>query len=147
MKTLVYVVIALLAGAFLPFQAGINGQLKTHLGGPVPAAFVSFAVGATALLPWLLANRTPLPQDLGDVRWWMWIGGGLLGACYVTLIIVLTPILGVALTFGLIVAGQMAMSLTMDRLGAFGLPVHALSLWRLAGAALIVAGVIVIRRA
>ncbi|GAC1619424.1 MAG: DMT family transporter [Nevskia sp.] len=146
MKMLVYLVLALIAGAFLPLQAGLNGQLKMYLGGPAQAALVSFAAGTTALLVWLLVNRTPLPQSVAHVSWWLWLGGGLLGACYVTLIIVLTPVLGVALTFGLIVAGQMAMSLAVDQFGWFGLAAHAVNGWRLAGAALIVAGVVLIRR-
>ena len=146
MKLLVYFALALMAGAFLPLQAGINGQLKAFVGGPAQAAFVSFTAGALALLGYLLASRTPFAAAAAQANWWLWIGGGLLGACYVTLIIVLTPILGVALTFGLIIAGQMGMSLLFDQFGWLGLPVHALNLWRVAGAALIVAGVVLIRR-
>jgi len=146
MKPAMYFVLALLAGAFLPFQAGVNGQLKGYVGGPAQVAFVSFAAGAVTLLLYLLVSRTAFAPGASEASWWLWIGGGLLGASYVTLIIILTPILGVALTFGLIIAGQMAMSLALDQFGGFGFPVHALNPWRLLGAALIVGGVVLIRR-
>lgn len=146
MKLPIYFLLALIAGAFLPFQAGVNSQLKEIAGGPVQAAFVSFAAGTVMLLAYLLLSRTAFASGPSLSNWWLWLGGGLLGAFYVTLIVVLTPILGVALTFGLIVAGQMAMSLALDQFGWLGLPVHMLNVWRLLGAALIVAGVVLIRR-
>lgn len=146
MKILIPMALALLAGALLPFQAGINAQLRGHLGAPMSAALVSFTVGTLALLVVLLISRSPLPSNPGGVPWWQWIGGGLLGASYLILSIVLTPILGVALTFGLIVAGQLAMSLALDQFGAFGLVQHGLNGWRALGALLIVAGVVLIRK-
>jgi transporter family-2 protein len=51
---------ALLAGAMLPIQFGINAQLATWLGGSVRAAFVSFVVGAMALLVVVLAGGVAL---------------------------------------------------------------------------------------
>lgn len=146
MKPLFYIALALMAGTFLPLQAGINSQLRVQLGGPALAAFVSFAVGTSALLIVLLASRAALPENTAGISWWLWIGGGLIGVCYVLLIIVLTPILGVALSFALIVAGQMAMSLLLDHYGLLGLPLHPLNAWRIVGATLILGGVLLIRR-
>jgi uncharacterized membrane protein YdcZ (DUF606 family) len=51
-----YVLFALLAGAMLPIQFGINVQLAEWVGGSVRAAFVSFLVGALALLVAVLAT-------------------------------------------------------------------------------------------
>ena len=146
MKTLIPMALALLAGALLPFQAGINAQLRGHLGAPMSAALVSFVVGTLALLTVVLVSRTPWPANTSEVPWWQWVSGGLLGASYLILSIVLTPILGVALTFGLIVAGQLTMSLALDQFGAFGLVQHGLNAWRALGALLIVAGVVLIRK-
>ena len=39
-----------LAGAVLPLQAGINGQLARQLSSVFAAALISFAVGSLALL-------------------------------------------------------------------------------------------------
>lgn len=145
MKNAFPIVLALAAGAFLPLQAGINAQLKNAFGSPVPAAFVSFAVGTLALFAYLVATRAALPQNAAAVPWWQWLTGGLLGACYVTLIVLLAPLLGAALTFGLVVAGQMAMALALDQFGLLGFAQHPVNLVRGAGAALIVAGVVLIR--
>jgi uncharacterized membrane protein YdcZ (DUF606 family) len=51
---------ALAAGALLPMQAGINAQLKQHLGTPVQAVCVSVVVSAIALWLYLLIARVPL---------------------------------------------------------------------------------------
>src|SRR5688572_26279774 len=54
-----YLLFALAAGAMLPIQFGIKAQLAAWVGGSVRAAFVSFVVGAVALLvtacgcPWV----------------------------------------------------------------------------------------------
>ena len=71
--------------------------------------------------------------------------GGLFGAIYIAISILLIPRLGAAIVIGLIVAGQMLGSLAFDHFGLFGIPVHPASLPRLAGAALLITGVILIR--
>ena len=90
--------------------------------------------------------RAPLPAlaALGALPWWAWFGGAL-GALYVALSIIVIPKLGAAALFAFIVAGQMLASLLLDHIGAFGLPIQELNLWRLSGALLLVAGVVLIR--
>src|SRR6266511_1361115 len=79
-----YLLFAVAAGAMLPFQFGVNAQLSHWIGSPIRAAFVSFLVGTIALLIVSAFVRKPMPSlaRLGDVPWWVWIGG-LLGAFYV----------------------------------------------------------------
>jgi transporter family-2 protein len=72
--------------------------------------------------------------------------GGLLGAFYVTVVAFLAPRLGVAATLGLAVAGQMLAALALDRAGALGLDVRPITGARALGAALLVAGVVLVRR-
>jgi bacterial/archaeal transporter family-2 protein len=55
-----YAVFGLLAGAMLPSQFGINAQLAEWVGGSVRAAFVSFVVGAVALLVAVLTTARVL---------------------------------------------------------------------------------------
>ena len=74
-----------------------------------------------------------------------WIGG-LLGAFYVTANVLLVPRLGVAMTFSLIIAGQMLVTVIIDHFGLLGVPVKEVSLPRAAGILLITAGVVLIRR-
>jgi len=136
-----------LAGAALPVQAGINVNLRQALGSPLRASFVQFTIGAIFLLALTLFARAPWPAMHALARGPLWIwSGGLLGALYVLSAIVLVPRLGSAVTFALIVAGQMGISLAIDYFGLFGIPRSPLSLERIGGGVLLVAGVILIRR-
>ena len=146
MKALFPMLLAFAAGMVMPLQAALNGQLRGHLGSPYAAALVSFTAGMAVLAALAVALRAPWPENPAAVPWWLWIAGGTLGAGYIVLSIVLPPLLGVALTFGLIVAGQLAVSLTLDHFGLLGFVEHAINPWRVLGAALIVAGVVLIRK-
>ncbi|MGE4476438.1 MAG: DMT family transporter, partial [Stutzerimonas sp.] len=72
-----------IAGAFLPLQAGINGQMARQLGSALSAALVSFAVGTLALLCIVLAQRAlPNTEAFRNLSWWH-LSGGLLGAFFI----------------------------------------------------------------
>ena len=141
------VLVALAAGAVLPVQAGVNAAMGRYVGRPEWAAFVSFAVGLVALGAWLFALRLAPPPALAVARapWWAWTGG-LLGAFYVSAIVLLTPRLGVAATLALSVAGQMVAALMLDQVGALGLELRPVTGTRLLGAVLLVVSVVLIRR-
>jgi transporter family-2 protein len=141
-----YLLFAFAAGVALPFQAGINAQLSQWVHSPIRAAFVSFAVGALALLVVSLLVFKPLPSGgrLADVPWWVWLGG-LLGGFYVTAAAVTAPQLGAATLIALVVAGQTLTSLLVDHFGWVGFDEQHLSAGRLAGMALVVAGVVLVR--
>ena len=87
---------ALAAGALLPMQAGINAQLKQHLGTPVQAVCISVVVSAIALWLYLLIARVPFPTlgALASVPPWALVGGGLCGAAYLPITLVLAQRLG-----------------------------------------------------
>jgi transporter family-2 protein len=140
------VVIALAIGAGLPVQAGMNAEMARHAGRPEWAALVNFGVGFVALAGWVLATRAlPASGTIGKAPLWAW-SGGLLGAFYVSAVVFLVPRLGIALTLGLTVAGQMAGALLLDHAGALGVATRPVTGGRLLGAALLVAGVMLIRR-
>ncbi len=150
-KSAFYLLLPMLAfavGMLLPFQAGVNAQLRTLLGNPLQAALVSFLAGTTLLLVIALLTRMPLPtvKTVSGIPWWAWVGGGFCGAIYITMVILLTPRLGATTTFGLIIAGQLIMSVVLDHFGAVGFPAHPVNLWRVAGAVLLIIGVILIRQ-
>lgn len=73
-----------------------------------------------------------------------WLGG-ILGAMYVTIIILAFPRLGPALAFALLVAGQMITSLLMEHFDILVAQQHTITPWRLGGVALIIVGVILVR--
>jgi len=138
---------ALALGAILPTQAAINARLAKSVGGPVSAAFVSFGVGTLALLVYLLLSRQIHIQSatLQQSPWWIWTGG-LLGTFFVAGIVILLPRLGVALSFSLVVAGQMAAAIIFDHFGLLGIPIREISLGKIIGAILLIAGVALIRK-
>ena len=142
-----FVSMALGLGAILIVQAAINARLAKEVGGSVMAAFVSFAVGTIALCIFLLVTKQLLipAGAISQSPWWIWIGG-LLGTFFVAGIVVLLPKLGAALSFSLVVAGQMAAALLFDHFGLLGVAVREMSWGKLAGALLLVVGVVLIRK-
>jgi transporter family-2 protein len=141
------VIAALSLGAILPLQAAINSRLSRAIGSPVYAAFVSFAVGTIALFLYLIATKQFYVQALQPRQnpWWIWTGG-LLGTFFVAGIVILLPKLGVVLAFSLVIAGQMIASMLFDQFGWLGVAVREISLGKIAGVVLLIAGVVMIRR-
>lgn len=142
-----FLLLALLAGAMLSVQTGVNVQLRAAFGEPVAAALASFLVGTLGLGVLVLLSRVPVPIATAWQRseWWQWIGG-LLGACYIVVAIVVAPRLGAATFIAVVVAGQMLSSLVLDHYGWVGFAEHPVSPLRLLGAALIVGGVVLVQR-
>ena len=89
----------------------------------------------------------PLPQmaKLSSAPWWVWMGG-LCGANYIVIAILLAPRLGAATLIAVSVAGQMFVSLLLDHYGLIGYPVHPVSAWRIVGTGLLLVGVALIQR-
>jgi transporter family-2 protein len=142
-----FALLAVVAGVSFVLQASVNARLRTGLASPNWAALISYAGGTAAMALVLLAARDPWPSAaaIAKAPWWSWTGG-LWGAVYVVIIIVLLPRLGTATVIALFVLGQMIASLAFDHFGIFGVPKHPADMVRIAGALLLVAGVVLIRR-
>lgn len=143
-----YLLMAMAAGACLPLQVGVNSALARGLENPVSAALVSFAVGTMALLAYVLAMRFPIPgiARAAAMPWWIWIGGGFLGAYFVSAAIFLAPRIGATVLFMTIITGQLLVALLLEYKGFMGFPERSISVGRVAGIALMVAGVYLTRR-
>jgi len=139
--------LAVLIGAGLSVQVGLNSQLRGQLGDPALAALGNFLVGTSALLVWLIFLRVTWPsvETLRAVPPTQWMGG-LLGASYVAAAALLAPRLGSAPLLVLIVGGQLLMSLVLDHYGWIGFATHEMNVWRLLGAMLLVVGMVLIVR-
>ena len=130
----------------MPTQAAINNKLATAVESPILAAFVSFAVAAALFLS-ILATGVPLANlSLSKNAPLMAWTGGLLGAFFVAATVTVVAKLDVALTFSLIIAGQMLITLVIDHFGLLGVEVKEINLPRLLGVTLITIGVVLIRR-
>lgn len=142
-----FIVLAVLAGIAMPTQATINSKLANSIDSPLLAAFISFAVGTIALFIYVLLTGVPLgnlvnAKEAPLVAW----AGGILGAFFVTVMILVVPRIGVALAFSLAIGGQMIASLVIDHFGWLGVTERPISPLRVLGAALITIGVVLIRR-
>jgi len=145
MDKVFWIVLALLAGAFLPIQAGLNAKLDKVVESPIYASMFSFLVGTIGLLAYILFTRqTVVWSAIREVPNYVWIGG-FMGAFYVTVIILAFPKLGPGLTFGLVVAGQMVISVLMEHFNVLVAQQHPISYMKVLGIILIVAGTIIIR--
>jgi transporter family-2 protein len=142
-----YLLLALAAGAMMPTQAAINNKLAGYVQNPISAAFISFLIGTVGLFVYMVATGTPLGSlvNIKDAPPIAWLGG-LLGAFFVTTAVILAPRIGVAMTFSLIVAGQMLVTLVLDHFGFLGIPVKEVNLARIGGILLITLGVVIIRK-
>lgn len=147
MKSVLLLLFAIVAGLLLPVQAGLNARMARHIGHPVFATTVSFFVGTIALITYSIAARLPTDQlrNYTQASWAEWIPG-LLGAFYVAATVILVPKLGAALTFALIIAGQMIISVILDHYGLVGLTVKELNAGRVIGIVLLIVGFILVRK-
>ena len=139
---------ALLAGALIALQFGVNAALRGYLGSDSPfyATLISYAVGTLASLACLLAVRPALPtwSRVLAVPWWAWAGGAI-GVGYVSASVLLAPKLGATRLIVLVVAGQLLASVLLDHFGLIGYTVRSFNGWRALGCLLLVAAVVIIK--
>lgn len=144
---LYFYLISILAGVAVAFQTGVNAQLRTDTNNAVLTALISFAVGSVALLILYMAffRQSPVfPQGYNFV-WWKFMGG-LLGAVYVTGVVLAAPRIGAANALAFIVGGQFIMAIIIDHYGWMQLPVKPITVYRVAGIILLLAGVYLIQK-
>ena len=126
-----WIVLAFLSGAFLPIQAGLNAKLGKAAESPVYASMLSFLIGTIGLFTYIiLTNQTISWAGVRAAPAHVWLGG-LLGAFYVTVIILAFPKLGPGLTFGLVVAGQMIISILLEHFNILVAQQNSISLMKL----------------
>lgn len=133
-------------GGLIALQAPINSALGKQVG-TFAAASVSFAIGTVALVALALVVGDGFGKigEAGNLSW-IYLTGGLLGAAYVTSVLLTVRELGAGGVTAATIAGQLTASVIVDRMGALGLEKQALTLPRIAGIALLAAGTFLIVR-
>ena len=146
LMTYFYMLFALAAGVGVALQAVFNARLRFVLGAPVWAAATQFLVGLTVLGLIAVVTRQPAPvtDGVGRAPWWIWTGG-IFGATFILMSVIVTPRLGAALMLASTIVGQLGAALVVDHFGWFGTPVIPMSWTRLVGVALLALGVLLIR--
>ena len=138
--------LAAVAGALAALQAPINATLGKRIGS-LPAAAFSFAVGTFILvvLAFVFGEGAGRLGRISGLQWYYLLGGAL-GAFYVTVLLITVRTLGAGALTACVIAGQLAMSVVVDRFGLLGLEKHALSVPRIGGLLLLAAGTFLVVR-
>lgn len=143
------IILGFLAGVGLPIQTSVNTRLRKKVGSPYNASLVSFVVALLFLSALLLITgqglHIPLAQLLNEPAW-IWIGG-ICGLVFLTGNILLFSKLGGVQTVVLPVLGQILMGLIIDNFGLFYSQKTPLSVFRIAGAVMVILGVVLISMA
>jgi transporter family-2 protein len=140
------VLLTALTGGLVALQAPINSLLGRSIG-TWQAACLSFAIGTTALLCIAALAQGGLGQ-IAEARHvpWHYLLGGLLGAAYVTSILVTVRTLGVGGVVAGTIAGQLAVSVVVDHYGLLGVTKQPVTLLKVGGIVLLALGTYLVVR-
>ena len=144
----VYMLCTLVIGGLVPIQAILNMRLGRLTGGPMVSSLMSFLVGTICLLALNLGTNAAALVQLKPATatpWYIWLGG-VIGAFFVGFITWINQQQGLALTFALVVSGQLFMSLLIDHYGLFGSAVRTITLPQVIGVVLILVGLFLIKK-
>src|SRR5690554_23866 len=130
-------------GIAMTLQTAINTQLREYLYSPLQAALFSFLVGTIVLAILVFFQQVPKPNlhEIVHLPWYMWLGG-VLGVYAISLSIYAAPKLGYPTLTGLILFGQIAMSMLVDHFGVLGTEKAPINWQRLLGGVVIFIGVL-----
>jgi bacterial/archaeal transporter family-2 protein len=115
---ILFPLMAVIGGMTIAVQGQINGGLGKKVG-VIEGAFISFAVGTLALLFILLFFGKGNISLIGVVPKWQLLGG-LLGAFFVVVQVLVVPKIGVTTTLIAVVVGQIILGAVIDHFGLFG---------------------------
>ena len=135
------------AGGAVAAQAPINNVLSKYVG-DFGAVSVNFIVGAVCVLVITFVFAGGIQGDAGAEApaWYYWILGGLGGAAIVLITLITVRELGAGGATAAVIAGQLALSVVIDRAGVLGLDERAITWEKLLGIALLAVGTVLIVR-
>ena len=130
-------------GIALTIQTAINTQLREYLTSPLQAAFLSFLIGTLVLAVMVLLQSAERPglQQLAQIPWFLWLGG-FLGVYAISVSIYTAPKMGFLTFSGVVIFGQLLMSMLLDHFGWLGTEKAPVNWQRLLGGIVIFVGVI-----
>ena len=137
----------IVAGALQAIGVVWNAQLRGALVNPWLAATVSFVPVVFVFALVFLVRPTPLPSrgDIAGVRWWMPLAG-ITGAVAVFGGLLFVDTVGAGAFNGLLITANLLTSVALDHFGWVGMKQVRAGASRLGGAALMVAGILLISR-
>lgn len=141
------VIVTALAGGLVAAQAPVNNVVSQRVGS-LGAVTVNFLVGTTIVLviTFAFAGGFDTQPDADSPAWYYWLFGGLAGVAIVLTTMITVRELGAGGVTAATIAGQLTMSVVLDRLGVLGLDEKAVTWDKLLGIALLTAGTVLIVR-
>lgn len=138
--------VMLAAGIGIPVLAALNAQLGARIGSPVAAGVVLFCVALLGAITVMVLSGSVsalarVPGQPGHL-----FLAGLLVAFYVLSITFVAPRFGVGNAIFFVLLGQMVSAAVIDQFGLFGAMVRPLTMLRLGGIGLMLAGLFLIQR-
>ncbi|WP_164742662.1 DMT family transporter [Acinetobacter calcoaceticus] len=135
--------LALGIGIAMAFQTAINTQLREQLHTPLQAALLSFLVGTIVLAIMVLFQSAEKPtlSEISNIPWILWTGG-FLGVYAISMSIYTAPKLGFLTFSGLVIFGQLLISMLLDHFGWLGTEKTPVTWQRFLGGIIIFVGVL-----
>lgn len=135
------------AGAIVAAQAPVNNVLSQRVG-TFGAVSVNFLVGTLVVLvvTFALAGGIRAEEGVEAPAWYYWVFGGFAGVAIVLTTLITVRELGAGGVTVALIAGQLTLSVVLDRMGVFGLQERAVTWDKVLGIALLAAGTFLVVR-
>jgi transporter family-2 protein len=133
------------AGGVVALQAPANNVLSKYLGS-FGSAVASFSVGLIVIGVVTFAFAGGITADGAAPPWYYWILGGVGGVVIVTVSLIAVRELGAGGVTAATIAGQLTLSVVIDRMGVLGLDERAITWEKLLGIGLLALGTVLIVR-
>jgi transporter family-2 protein len=135
------------AGGIVAAQAPVNNVLSKKVG-TFGAVSVNFLVGTVLVLivTFAFAGGIENAQEVDSPAWYYWVFGGFAGVAIVLTTLITVRELGAGGVTAATIAGQLTLSVVLDRFGVLGLEERAITWEKLLGIALLAAGTMLVVR-
>jgi transporter family-2 protein len=139
-----FVILAIVIGALMPIQAGLNAELTRQLKNPFIGAFVSLTIGAIAVSIFVMfSGGMSSLKRLNEIPPHLFLGG-ILGAIFVGSSLFFIPRMGATAMMGAFITGQLLGSVIIDHYGLMGLNVSPVSTMKIIGVILLLTGLFLV---
>ena len=141
------VLVTVAAGGVVAAQAPANNVISQRLG-DLGAVTVNFVAGTVLVLlvSFVFAGGFQIDESVDWPAWYYWVLGGLGGVAIVLATLVAVRELGAGGVTAAVIAGQLSLSVVLDRLGVLGLDERVITWEKVLGIALLAAGTVLIVR-
>jgi bacterial/archaeal transporter family-2 protein len=139
------VLLTVAAGGLVAAQAPVNNVVSKKVG-TLGAVSVNFIVGTVIVLfvTFLFTDGIQNIQGVDTPAWYYWLFGGIAGVAIVLTTLVTVRELGAGGVTAATIAGQLTLSILLDRAGVLGLDERAITVQKMLGVALLAAGTVLV---